>query len=189
MGGTWEKQRWEGRKKRHNQVWEEMQEMCRGSGNWTKLCNNGGWGTGGSHQRSQMPRTQEPPRFQQGWHWLQYPTKGRENLSRPYLEVRHSPWFRDGVLQFWPISKILTQNCFCLKEIQGQRVEQRLPHLGIHLIQSTNSETIADAKNCLLTRAWYGYPLRGSARSWPIQMQMLTISHWTDWAQGPQWRS
>jgi hypothetical protein len=25
-----------------------------------------------------------------------------------------------------PISKILTQNCFCLKEIQGQRVELRL---------------------------------------------------------------
>jgi hypothetical protein len=54
----------------------------------------------------------------------EYPTKERENLSRPYPEVRHGP-----LVEGWghlPISKILTQNCSCLKEIKGQRMEQRL---------------------------------------------------------------
>jgi hypothetical protein len=45
---------------------------------------------------------------------MKYPTKGRENLLRPYPEVRHGP-----PVEGWgypPISKILTQNCPCLKE-------------------------------------------------------------------------
>jgi hypothetical protein len=45
------------------------------------------------------------------------PTKRRENLLRSYTEVMHGPP---------PISKILILNCSFLKEIQGQRVEQRL---------------------------------------------------------------
>jgi hypothetical protein len=58
------------------------------------------------------------------YNFLKSPTKGRENLLRPYPEVRHGALFEG-----WdhpPISNIFTQNCFCLKEIQGQRVEQRL---------------------------------------------------------------
>jgi hypothetical protein len=50
--------------------------------------------------------------------------KERENLSRPYPEGRHSPPVEES--EHPSISKILTQNCSCLKEIQGQRVEQRL---------------------------------------------------------------
>jgi hypothetical protein len=49
------------------------------------------------------------------------PTKRRENPWRPYPEVRCGPPV-DG----WghpPVSKFLTQNCSCLKEIQGQRME------------------------------------------------------------------
>ena len=52
----------------------------------------------------------------------------QKNFSRPYLEVylgvRHGP--PDKEWGYSPISKILTHNCSYLKEIQGQRVEQRL---------------------------------------------------------------
>jgi hypothetical protein len=55
---------------------------------------------------------------------MKYPTKERGKLSRPYPEVRNgTPVEAWGHL---PISKILTQNCSCIKEIQGQRVEQKL---------------------------------------------------------------
>ena len=43
-----------------------------------------------------------------------------------------------------------------------------------------NSDTIADAKKCLLTGAWYGCLLSGSVRAWQIQRQMLTASYWTE---------
>jgi hypothetical protein len=50
--------------------------------------------------------------------------KERENLWRPYPEVRYESPFEG-----WghpPSFKFLIQNCSCLKEIQGQRLEQRL---------------------------------------------------------------
>jgi hypothetical protein len=46
------------------------------------------------------------------------PTKRRENLFRPYPEVRHG-----SPVEGWghpPISKLLTQNCSCLKEIHKE---------------------------------------------------------------------
>ena len=46
-------------------------------------------------------------------------------------------------------------------------------------LQSPNPHTIVDAKKCLLTGAWCGYPLKGSASIWPIQIQILTANHWT----------
>ena len=46
-------------------------------------------------------------------------------------------------------------------------------------MEMPNSDTITDAKKCLLTGAWYSCLLRGSARTWQIQMQMLTANHWT----------
>ena len=56
---------------------------------------------------------------------------------RPYPEVRYDHMFERWDHQH--VSNILTQNCSCLKKMQGQRVEQRLkerscrlPHLGIH---------------------------------------------------------
>jgi hypothetical protein len=47
-------------------------------------------------------------------------------------------------------------------------------------MQTPNPGTIADAKKCLLTGAWYSCLLRGSARSWPKQMWMLTGNHRTE---------
>jgi hypothetical protein len=44
--------------------------------------------------------------------------------------------------------------------MQGQRVEQR-PRDPLHL-QTTNPDTIADAKKGLLTGAWHKSPQRGS---------------------------
>ena len=60
-----------------------------------------------------------------------------------------------------PISKILTQNCSCLKEMQGQRVEQTEekaiqrwpPPRDISHLQTPNISTIADDKKHLLTGA------------------------------------
>jgi hypothetical protein len=47
-------------------------------------------------------------------------------------------------------------------------------------MQTPNLDTVADAKKYLLTGAWYSCILRGSARSWPIQMQICTAKHWTE---------
>ena len=47
-------------------------------------------------------------------------------------------------------------------------------------IQSPNTDTIGDAKEPVLTGAWYSCLLRGSARAWQIQKWMLTANHWTD---------
>jgi len=55
---------------------------------------------------------------------MKYPTKRKENLRRLDPEVRPG-----SLVEGWghsSISKILTQNCSCLREIQGQRMEQRL---------------------------------------------------------------
>jgi hypothetical protein len=40
----------------------------------------------------------------------------------------------------------------CGVETEG-KVNQRLPHLGIHLIESSNLKAIEDAGKCLLTGA------------------------------------
>jgi hypothetical protein len=45
---------------------------------------------------------------------------------------------------------------------------------------SPNLDTTVDANTCLLTGAWYSCLLRGSTRSWPIWMWMLTANHWTE---------
>jgi hypothetical protein len=37
-----------------------------------------------------------------------------------------------------------------------------------------------DAKKCMLTGAWYSCLLRGSARAWQIQRQMVAANHWTE---------
>jgi hypothetical protein len=47
-------------------------------------------------------------------------------------------------------------------------------------IQTQNPDTIVDAKNCLMTEAWYSCLLRGSFRAWQIQRRMLAANHWTE---------
>jgi hypothetical protein len=36
------------------------------------------------------------------------------------------------------------------------------------------------ARKCLLIEAWYDCLLRGSARAWQIERQMLAANHWTE---------
>jgi hypothetical protein len=85
--------------------------------------------------------------------------------------------------------KILTQNCSCLKEMQGQRVESRdwrkghpetAPSRDPTYLQTPNPDTIADVKKRLLLGAWYSCALRGSASVWPRQMWMLAANHCTE---------
>ena len=47
--------------------------------------------------------------------------------------------------------------------------------------EKPNPNKIAVAQKCLLTRACYCCPLRGSARAGPIQMQMYTAKHWSEY--------
>ena len=47
-------------------------------------------------------------------------------------------------------------------------------------IRPPNPANGFDAKKCLLTGAWYGCVLRGSARALPIQRRMLAASHWNE---------
>jgi hypothetical protein len=48
-----------------------------------------------------------------------------------------------------------------------------------HLL-TPNPDTIADAKECFLTEAWYSCPLRVSARAIRTQMRMCTAKYWTE---------
>jgi hypothetical protein len=79
------------------------------------------------------------------------------------VETRSRGWAW-SLIEGWghpPISKILIQNCSCLKEIQGQRVEQKqkrghsetAPPGDPSHTQTPNPDTFADAKKSLLTGA------------------------------------
>ena len=83
------------------------------------------------------------------------------------------------------ISKFLTENCSCLKEIEGQRVGQKLkewpskdcPLRDASYIHTPNPDMIANVKKYLMTAARHSCLLRGSSRGWPIQMWMLTANN------------
>ena len=74
-------------------------------------------------RKFQMPVTQEVPRAQQGG--LSQNTQQRgDRTSRDHIQ-----WIGMVPIEGWghpPTSKILIQNSSCQKEMQGQRVEQRL---------------------------------------------------------------
>ena len=50
-----------GGEEEQNQVWEEKEEMYRGSGNLTEVCNNGVWGAGGRNQKVADARKAKAP--------------------------------------------------------------------------------------------------------------------------------
>jgi hypothetical protein len=56
------------------------------------------------NRKSKTPGKQEDPRTQLGGYYLNTQKKGRENLWKPYGEVRHGPWLRDGAIH--PSQKI-----------------------------------------------------------------------------------
>jgi len=70
-------------------------------------------------RKSQRPGMWEAPRTWWGWHYPKCPTVGKWNLKRPPLGVRQGPQSWDWDTN--PLSKILTQNCSCLKEMQGPK--------------------------------------------------------------------
>jgi hypothetical protein len=138
-------------------------------------------------QQPESPRCQESKSLL-GPHgsdisWI--PHKAKENLCRPYPEVRHGPR-----VEGWgqpPISKILIQNLFLSKgnigtksgiETEGKAV-RRLPHLGIHPT-CRHQTLLLMPKKCLLTGALHSCLLRGFARSQRIQMHMLIANHQTE---------
>ena len=68
------------------------------------------------------------------------------------------------------------------QELTEEKAIQRLLHLGIHLVYKQDATT--DAREYLLTVAWYCCLLKGSARSCPIQMWMLIANHWSEHGVG-----
>jgi hypothetical protein len=54
---------------------------------------------------------------------------------------------------------------------------ETVPPGDLSQIQSPNSNTIEDAKKCLLKGAWYICLLNGLARALQIQSQILTANH------------
>ena len=64
--GLGRKRGWGGEIEGQNQVWEEMKELYRGSGNGTEVYSNGGGDLGVAIRMCQMPEKQEPPRTPQG---------------------------------------------------------------------------------------------------------------------------
>ena len=106
------------------------------------------------------------------WKWK----RSLVNIHGPPFETRAS------------IFKILTQNCSCLKEIQGQKWSRHW-RKGHPVIRPTwdpsyacspSPDTITEAMLCVQTRAWHGYTLKGSTSNWLRQMQMLSANHWIE---------
>ena len=94
----------------------------RGSRIWREVCSNGKWGTGVTISKSQMLESKRNPRPQRSdisWNAQKWGAR----TYRDHIQ-------RLGIAPGWgmgpPLHKILTQNCSCLKEIWGQKVEQRL---------------------------------------------------------------
>jgi hypothetical protein len=69
-----------------DQVWEEIREKYRGSGNWTEVCNNGRWRAGGSHQQVSDARKARGSQDPTGMTLAEIPNKCEkepvENISR-----------------------------------------------------------------------------------------------------------
>lgn len=87
------------------------------------------------------------------------PTMGRGNSKCPPPVGRLGLKWRDGVTN--PQSKLLSQDCSCLKELERQKWRRDM-------------KTVL-YRDCLL---------RGSTSSWLRQMQIPTPNHWTE-VRGP----
>jgi hypothetical protein len=70
------------------------------------------------------------------------PHKGEGEPWRPYPEVRHGPLLVEGAIHL----QHLTQNCSCLKEIQRQRIKQRLKERPSETVPPGESILHADTK-------------------------------------------
>ena len=143
----------------------------------------GGEELGVATRNSQMTRKQEAPRSQQVWHWLKYPTNGRENL-RDHIQ-------RLDMVSSWGMGspthlKRLNPELLLSKGNTGTKsraeTEERPVSdcpLGIHPICSHQTQTLL-----LMTRSacqqepdiavFWGFP-----RALPIQIWMLTANHQT----------
>ena len=73
-------------------VWKEIRKMYRGSGNWTEVCSNGEWGTGGSHQKVPDARKTRGSQDPIGMRLVEILNKGE---GEPYPEVRQGPCLGD----------------------------------------------------------------------------------------------
>ena len=122
---------------------------------------------------------------------------GKQDYSQDLKEMKLAEilnkWEREHVethpdIRHRPHLKIIRQNFFYKGNI-GEKSRSRDWRKGLpetyppgnpfHM-QPSNSHTITNAKKCLSTEAWYSCLLRGSAKTWPIQMRMLWTNHHTE---------
>jgi hypothetical protein len=66
------------------------------------------------------------------------------------------------------------------EETEGKTIQRLYQPEDSSQIQSPNSDTIVDAKTCLLKGDWYSCFLRGPARALQIQSHMLAANHCTE---------
>jgi hypothetical protein len=67
-----------------------------------------------------------------------------------------------------------------VKQRLKERPSRDCPAWDPSHMQTLNPDTIADAKKCLLTGAWYSCFLRGFARTVLIQIWILAANYWTE---------
>jgi hypothetical protein len=113
-------------------------------------------------------------------HWCPTRPFSATYMARAMGTSMCTPW-----LMVWSLEALERGTKYLRKQIWRQCVEQRLkerpskdcPTWGSIPYTVTKPDTIVDAKNCMLTGAWYSSFLRGSARAWQIQRQMLTAKN------------
>ena len=113
------------------------------------------------------PKSLEYPRYNSQTTWSSRRKKTKVWVLRSFLE---------GVTKY---SREQYGDKVWCRDWRERPSETALPGDPSH-IQSPNADTIVDAKKYTLTGAWNSCLLRGSARAWHIQRQMLTDNHWTD---------
>jgi hypothetical protein len=147
--------------------------MYRGSGNWTEVGSSEGCGIGHNHLKVQHARkassSQYPTGMDINWNTQQ---KGERTCREHIQTLGTDPgWGMGSQNHFKHTNQELLLSKGNAKTKTGARMEekviQRLPHLGIHLICRHQTQT--HMLKHLLTGAWCICPLWGSARVWSVQ--------------------
>lgn len=130
---------------------------------------------GVTSRMSQILRMLQVLWTQQWWHWPTYTKTVKLNLKTPPAVDRHDHSVRMGPLNHL----LLNQSYPSLVEMQSKYGAETV-RKAIQRSADTILDTVADVEMCLKTGVWYGCPLRVSASTWLIQMQIFTANHWNE---------
>jgi hypothetical protein len=94
-----------------------------------------------------------------------------------------------------PTVKTLTQNCSCLKEMQGQNWTRAWvkegpstgPKWDPAQGEAPRLDILTEAMVCLQKGTYHYFHLKDPASSWKSQMQIFTPNRWTEAADPCEW--